>query len=129
MNRFPIVTVYRGLFLAAAMALVVGGTIVGLLSMSANTFDFSEESVFTDTDALERFFHFIRYFGPAVLIALVFMLISELIKLRMAVESHLYHMRHGDEALELNLIAGGVSLEEAGISSKREQEPAEQTDA
>jgi hypothetical protein len=128
MNRFPIVTAYRGLFLAAAMALVVGGTIIGLLSMNANTFAF-EDAGFSLDDIFDRFFHFIRYFGPAVLIALVFMLISELIKLGMAVESHLYHMRHGDEALELNLIASGVSLEEVGISSKREKEPAEQTDA
>jgi len=105
------------------MILVVGGILVGLISMSTYTF----ASEFTNEDIFERFFHFIRYFGPASLIALLFMLVAELIKLGMAIESHLYFMRHGDEALELNLIASGVSLEETGIKPTSKAEPVQQS--
>lgn len=114
MNRFPIFASYRALFHVIAALLIAAGTVSGLNAM---------DDGFEEPGVLERFVNFIEVFSLYIAIALVLMLLAEFIKLAMAVESHLFYLRHGDEALELNLIASGVSLED--IDASNPSEPSE----
>jgi hypothetical protein len=116
MNRFPLFSMYRFGFLSISTFLVLSGFLVGLLSSGALAWFDGESTVIT------RLTTFVYAYLISVTLAFLLLTVSELLKVFLSMEDHLYHIRYADAA-SASSSASGKSVNGGSLASTISEEP------
>ena len=116
MNRFPLFSMYRIGFLSISTFLVLSGFLVGLLSSGALVWLDGESTILT------RLTTFVYVYLIGVTLAFLLLTVSELLKVFLSMEDHLYHIRYAD-AESIRASASGKAVNGGSLASTVSEEP------